>query len=179
MKEFDYDLYRVVGFVEDKFGDHGFISVVGYCDDNLDVFHEINASEAKSLFPPKGEIFAHNFSKNHNERKGTLICICVRPNTNPGIDKDEFIWDKDEEVIDYGNQISNMKMDNTTITFSNPMDVLMTPLKNFFIAKIKYITLTLLLTLEHYLTGTNRPYQLFRFVANSLLLVIHVQITME
>lgn len=109
MKEFDYELYRVVGFVEDKFGDHGFISVVGYCDDNLDVFHEINASEAKSLFPPKGEIFAHNFSKNHNERKGTLICICVRPNTNPGIDKDEFIWDKDEEVIDYGNKISNIK----------------------------------------------------------------------
>ena len=39
MNTFDYEQYRVVGLVEDKLGDNATINVIGYCDDNLHVFH--------------------------------------------------------------------------------------------------------------------------------------------
>ena len=65
MKTFDFEQHRVIGLVEDKLGDHGFINVIGYCDDNLHVFHPLTTSEAQNLFPPRGKIFAYTLIPQH------------------------------------------------------------------------------------------------------------------
>ena len=88
MKTFDYEQYRVVGLVEDKLGDNGFINVIGYCDDNLHVFHPLTSSEAQNLFPSRGKIFAYRFNLDYKDLKKSIVCLCVQPSNNDG--KDSF-----------------------------------------------------------------------------------------
>lgn len=107
MKTFDYEQYRVVGLVEDKLGDNGFINVIGYCDDNLHVFHPLTSSEAQSLFPSRGKIFAYRFNLDYKDLKKSIVCLCVQPSNNDG--KDSFVWDWDAEVIEYGQRIYTLK----------------------------------------------------------------------
>ena len=107
MNTFDYELYRVVGLVEDKLGDNGFINVIGYCDDNLQVFHPLTSSEAQNLFPSRGKIFAYRFNLDYKDLKRSIVCLCVQPSNNDG--KDSFVWDWDAEVIEYGQRIHTLK----------------------------------------------------------------------
>ena len=107
MNTFDYEQYRVVGLVEDKLGDNGFINVIGYCDDNLHVFHPLTASEAQNLFPSRGKIFAYRFNLDYKDLKKSIVCLCVQPSNNDG--KDSFVWDWDAEVIEYGQRIHTLK----------------------------------------------------------------------
>lgn len=107
MKTFDYEQYRVVGLVEDKLGDNGFINVIGYCDDNLHVFHPLTSSEAQNLFPSRGKIFAYRFNLDYKDLKKSIVCLCVQPSNNDG--KDSFVWDWDAEVIEYGQRIYTLK----------------------------------------------------------------------
>ncbi len=107
MKTFDYEQYRVVGLVEDKLGDNGFINVIGYCDDNLHVFHPLTTSEALNLFPSRGKIFAYRFNLDYKELKKSIVCLCVQPSNNDG--KDSYVWDWDAEVIEYGQRIHTLK----------------------------------------------------------------------
>ena len=107
MNTFDYEQYRVVGLVEDKLGDNATINVIGYCDDNLHVFHPLTASEAQNLFPSRGKIFAYRFNLYYKDLKKSIVCLCVQPSNNDG--KDSFVWDWDAEVIEYGQRIHTLK----------------------------------------------------------------------
>ena len=79
MKTFDYERYRVVGLVEDKLGDNATISVIGYCDDNLHVFHPLKNAEVLELFPTRGKVFAYKFNLDFKHLKGSIVCLCVQP----------------------------------------------------------------------------------------------------
>ena len=107
MNTFDYEQYRVVGLVEDKLGDNGFINVIGYCDDNLHVFHPLSESETQDLFPTRGKIFAYRFNLDYKELKKHIVCFCVKPSNNDG--KDRYVWDWDVDVIEYGQRIHTLK----------------------------------------------------------------------
>ena len=103
MKSFDYEQYRVVGLVENKF--NGKIDVIGYCDDNYYVFNPLTSAEALELFPSKGKIFAWNFSLYHENLQGKIVCICVKPSSSNGTEN--YVWNsnKVEDVIEYGKRI--------------------------------------------------------------------------
>ena len=107
MNTFDYEQYRVVGLVEDKLGDNATINVIGYCDDNLHVFHPLNNAEALELFPTRGKVFAYRFNIDHRHLKGCIVCLCVQPSNKD--DREKFVWDWDAEVIEYGQRIFMLK----------------------------------------------------------------------
>lgn len=107
MNTFDYEQYRVVGLVEDKLGDNATINVIGYCDDNLHVFHPLNNAEALELFPTRGKVFAYRFNIDYRHLKGCIVCLCVQPSNKD--DREKFVWDWDAEVIEYGQRIFTLK----------------------------------------------------------------------
>ena len=107
MNTFDYEQYRVVGLVEDKLGDNATINVIGYCDDNLHVFHPLNNAEALELFPTRGKVFAYRFNIDYRHLKGRIVCLCVQPSNKD--DREKFVWDWDAEVIEYGQIIFTLK----------------------------------------------------------------------
>lgn len=107
MKTFDYKQYRVVGFVEDKPGDNATISVIGYCDDNLHVFHPLNNAEVLELFPTRGKVFAYKFYLDYKHLKKSIVCLCVQPSKKD--DRERYVWDWDAEVIEYGQRICTFK----------------------------------------------------------------------
>lgn len=107
MKTFDYEQYRVVGLVEDKLGDNATISVIGYCDDNLHVFHPLKNAEVLELFPTRGKVFAYKFNLDFKHLKGSIVCLCVQPSYKA--DRERFVWDWDAEVIEYGQRIYTLK----------------------------------------------------------------------
>ena len=107
MNTFDYEQYRVVGLVEDKLGDNATINVIGYCDDNLHVFHSLNNAEALELFPTRGKVFAYRFNIDYRHLKGRIVCLCVQPSNKD--DREKFVWDWDAEVIEYGQRIFTLK----------------------------------------------------------------------
>ena len=107
MKTFDYEQYRVVGLVEDKLGDNATISVIGYCDDNLHVFHPLSNSEVLELFPTRGKVFAYRFNLDYRHLKGSIVCICVQPSNKD--DREKYVWNWDAEVFEYGQRIYTLK----------------------------------------------------------------------
>ena len=107
MKTFDYEQYRVVGLVEDKLGDNTTISVIGYCDDNLHVFHPLNNAEVFELFPTRGKVFAYRFNLRYKHLRGNVVCLCVQPSNKD--DREKYVWNWDEEVIEYGQRICTLK----------------------------------------------------------------------
>ena len=107
MKTFDYEQYRVVGLVEDKLGDNATINVIGYCDDNLHVFHPLNNAEILELFPTRGKVFAYRFNLDFKHLKGSIVCLCVQPSNKD--DRERYVWDWDVEVIEYGQRIYTLK----------------------------------------------------------------------
>lgn len=107
MNTFDYEQYRVVGLVEDKLGLNATINVIGYCDDNLHVFHPLNNAEALELFPTRGKVFAYRFNIDYRHLKGRIVCLCVQPSNKD--DREKFVWDWDAEVIEYGQRIFTLK----------------------------------------------------------------------
>ena len=107
MNTFDYEQYRVIGLVEDKLGDNATINVIGYCDDNLHVFHPLNNAEALELFPTRGKVFAYRFNIDYRHLKGCIVCLCVQPSNKD--DREKFVWDWDAEVIEYGQRIFTLK----------------------------------------------------------------------
>ena len=74
MKTFDYEQYRAVGLVEDKLGDNATINVIGYCDDNLHVFHPLNNAEVLEMFLTRGKIFAYRFNLDFKDLRGRIVC---------------------------------------------------------------------------------------------------------
>lgn len=111
MNTFDYEQYRVVGLVEDKLGDNATINVIGYCDDNLHVFHPLNNAEALELFPTRGKVFAYRFNIDYRHLKGCIVCLRVQPSNKD--DREKFVWDWGAEVIEYGQRILTLKGDFT------------------------------------------------------------------
>lgn len=107
MKTFDYEQFRVVGLVEDKLGDNATINVIGYCDDNLHVFHKLNEAETLELFPTRGKVFAYRFNLDYKHLKGSIVCLCVQPSNKD--DRERYVWDWDAEVIEYGRRIHTLK----------------------------------------------------------------------
>lgn len=107
MKTFDYEQYRVVGLVEDKLGDNATINVIGYCDDNLHVFHPLNNAEVLEMFPTRGKIFAYRFNLDFKYLRGSIVCLCVQPSNKA--DRERYVWDWDAEVIEYGQRIHTLK----------------------------------------------------------------------
>lgn len=107
MKTFDYEQFRVVGLVEDKLGDNATINVIGYCDDNLHVFHKLNEAETLELLPTRGKVFAYKFNLNYRYLKGCIVCLCIQPSNKD--DKERYVWDWGAEVIEYGRRIHTIK----------------------------------------------------------------------
>ena len=107
MKTFDYEQYRAVGLVEDKLGDNATINVIGYCDDNLHVFHPLNNAEVLEMFPTRGKIFAYRFNLDFKYLRGRIVCLCVQPSNKA--DRERYVWDWDAEVIEYGQRIHTLK----------------------------------------------------------------------
>lgn len=103
MGSFDYKQYRVIGLVENKFGDNGTIDVIGYCDDSFYTYNLLTSSETLELFPSRGKVFAYRFSLYHENLKGKIVCICVQPSNNDGTES--YVWDWDGEVLEYGKRI--------------------------------------------------------------------------
>lgn len=106
MKSFDYEQYRVVGLVEDKFGDNATIDVIGYCDDYFHVF-QLTHLEVLDLFPTRGKVFAYKFSLYHENLKGRIACLYVQPSNNDG--PENYVWDWNGKVEEYGKKISTLK----------------------------------------------------------------------
>lgn len=107
MNTFDYEQYRVIGLVEDKLGDNGTISVIGYCDDDLHSYHLLNSKEALELFPSRGKVFAYRFNLNYKYLKGSIVCLCVQPSNKE--DREKYVWNWDADVIEYGQRIYPLK----------------------------------------------------------------------
>ena len=106
MNTFDYEQYRVVGLVEDKLGDNATINVIGYCDDKH-VFHPLNNAEALESFPTRGKVFAYRFNKNNSHFIGCIVRLRVQPSNKD--DREKFVWDWDDKVIEYGQRIFMLK----------------------------------------------------------------------
>ena len=71
MTEFEYNEYKVVGYVDFFAGNpNAKIEVVGYTDWRNN-FTPLKESESLKLFPPYGKVFAHNFAERYYETKGT------------------------------------------------------------------------------------------------------------
>lgn len=109
MTEFDYNEYKVVGYV-DLFpnNSNAKIDVVG-CVDWRNNFIPLKESEAQKLFPPYGRVFAHNFADKFYEYKGTLVCISVIPNEKVGEGYYAFIWNKSGGVYEFGARVKKLK----------------------------------------------------------------------
>lgn len=106
MNTFDYEQYSVVGLVEDKLGDNATINVIGYCDDKH-VFHPLNNAEALESFPTRGKVFAYRFNINNSHFKGCIVRLRVQPSNKD--DREKFVWDWDDKVIEYGQRIFTLK----------------------------------------------------------------------
>lgn len=107
MNTFDHEQHRVIGLVEDKLGDNGTISVIGYCDDDLHSFHLLNPKEALELFPSRGKVFAYKFNLDYQYLKGSIVCLCVQPSNKE--DREKYVWNWDADVIEYGQRIYPLK----------------------------------------------------------------------
>ena len=110
MTDFDYNKYKVVGYVDFTNGNsnsNAKIKVVGYMDWRNN-FSYLNEEESANLFSPHGNVFAHNFAEKHYGHKGRLVCISVIPNEKPGDKYDAFIWDKSGVVFEFGKKVKKL-----------------------------------------------------------------------
>ena len=109
MTEFDFNEYKVVGYVDFFAGNpNAKIEVVGYTDWRNN-FTPLKESESLKLFPPYGQVFAHNFAERYYETKGTLVCISVIPNEKIGEGYYAFIWNKSGGVYEFGARVKKLK----------------------------------------------------------------------
>lgn len=109
MSEFDYNEYKVVGYVDFFPGNsNAKIDVVGYVDWR-NKFTQLKDSEIQKLFPPYGKVFAHNFAEKFYETKGTLVCFSVIPNEKIGEGYYAFIWNKSGGVYEFGARVKKLK----------------------------------------------------------------------
>lgn len=104
MRTFDFDNYKVVGLA-DIYGCHAKIEVVGYSDFSLK-FHRLTKQEAIELFPSGGYVFAHDFASRHSYLDRKMICLSVQPNKKVGDNLEMYVWDKNEEVFEYGHRVN-------------------------------------------------------------------------
>lgn len=113
MTEFEYNEYKVVGYVDFFAGNpNAKIEVVGYTDWRNN-FTPLKESESLKLFPPYGKVFAHNFAERYYETKGTLVCISVIPNEKVGEGYYAYIWNKSGGVYEFGARVKKLKGDFT------------------------------------------------------------------
>lgn len=61
------------------------------------------------MFPPKGRVFAHNFSQRYNMLDKHLVCLAVIPNKKEGEDYDAYVWDKSCDVYEFGDCVYPIK----------------------------------------------------------------------
>ena len=109
MSEFDYNEYKVVGYVDFFPGNsNAKIDVIGYVDWR-NKFTQLKDSEIQKLFPPYGKVFAHNFAEKFYETKGTLVCFSVIPNEKIGEGYYAFIWNKSGGVYEFGARVKKLK----------------------------------------------------------------------
>jgi len=109
MTEFDYNEYKVVGYVDFFPGNsNAKIEVVGIVDWRNN-FAQLKDSEIQKLFPPYGKVFAHNFAEKYYDTKGTLVSISVIPNEKIGEGYYAFIWNKSGGVYEFGAKVKKLK----------------------------------------------------------------------
>lgn len=109
MTDFDYNEYKVVGYVDFFPGNpNAKIEVVGYTDWRNN-FSRLKDGEIQKLFPPFGKVFAHNFAERYYEYKGRLVCISVIPNEKIGEGYYAFIWNKSGGVYEFGTRVKQLK----------------------------------------------------------------------
>lgn len=106
MSNFDFEIHRVVGLVDDKLGSHATIDVVGYCDSNFN-FVPLSNSEAVITFPSRGKVFAPRFNESFKDLKGSIVCIGVKPKNNEGTD--DFLWERKAETLQFGHRLIEIR----------------------------------------------------------------------
>lgn len=102
--EIDYHNSKIVGFVDLLGNGNAKIKALAFFD-RKNEYHLIPDDERASVFPPKGEIFAHNFAQRHYDRNNRLVCIGVKENEKEEPGNDDWIWNKSDEVYDFGMRI--------------------------------------------------------------------------
>ena len=119
MSSFDYNRLKVVGIVHPKsMTTNSTIKVIGYLDTSAR-FNRLSPDDAKRLFSPRGEVFAHNFLGTFQQFNHACISFSVKPNENSVMSNpDSFIWDKSGEVYEYAYKIT--KLDDSTISIVSP-----------------------------------------------------------
>lgn len=108
MKEFDYENNKIVGYVDFFANSNAKLEVLGYTDWENE-FHELSEKEINEMFPPRGKIFAHNFATRFYNTKGSVVCLSVIPNEKSGDNLDAYVWNKSEEVYEYGTKAKELK----------------------------------------------------------------------
>ena len=105
MNKFDYELYDVVGIVDILDNGNATIEVVGYVD-HLGDYHKLSQQELAALFPPKKLVFAHNFiAKYRYDFQDCLVRLSVIPNKKLGEGYYAYIWDKSQDVYEFGAKV--------------------------------------------------------------------------
>ena len=105
--EIDYHNSKIVGFVDLQGNGNAKIRALAYFD-RRNEYHFIPENERASMFPPKGDIFAHNFAQRHYDRNNCLVCIGVKENEKDEPGNDDWIWNKSDEVYDFGMRIRRL-----------------------------------------------------------------------
>lgn len=108
METFDFEHYTLVGYVDIQSSSNAYIEPLGYVNihNNLRI---ISPKEKKKMFPPKGRVFAHNFSQRYNMLDKHLVCLAVIPNKKEGEDYDAYVWDKSCDVYEFGDCVYPIK----------------------------------------------------------------------
>ena len=119
MSAFDYNRFKVVGIVHQKpMTTNAAIKVIGYLDTSAK-FERLSPDEARDLFSPRGEVFAHNLLGSYQSFNLGCICFSVKPNENSVMtNPDSFIWDKSGDIYEYAYKIA--KLDDAFISVASP-----------------------------------------------------------
>ena len=108
MKDFDYNINKVIGYVDITHTGNANVEVVGYRDLRNE-FYKLTEVEAEGLFPPKGKIFAHNFANKYGGLQGKLACISIKPSDRDRENYDYYVWDKAEEVYEFCRRVHSLQ----------------------------------------------------------------------
>lgn len=103
MATFDYNRYTAVGIVDNlPANSNSFLHVIGYCEKYSNKIIHYTPEQARAIFTKKGRVFCYSFAHKHPELNGHCIAIGIIPNEKIGEDLDDYVWDWDVDIQDFG-----------------------------------------------------------------------------
>ena len=109
MNTFEYELNDVIGIVDVLDNGNAAISVVGYVD-SRGYYYKLSQQEIANLFPPKKLVFAHNVVGRYGYTfQDSLVRLSVLPNNKQGSGYYAFIWDKSQDIYEFGAKVVKLR----------------------------------------------------------------------